>query len=81
MLGFSSTESIILSQFTSEQYMKEASGDIMASCVKCGVLMARMYEDIGARSINTFWCGSCGIIVYKSVLGEWKVDHIGKSRT
>ena len=69
-----------MSQFTSEQYMEEATGNIMASCVKCGVLMGRMYEDIGARSINTFWCGSCGIIIYKSVLGEWKTDHISRSR-
>ena len=66
--------------FSSEEYVNECQGDLMASCVKCGILMARMYEDIGARSANTFWCGSCGIIVYKSVLGVWKTDNISKSR-
>lgn len=56
--------------------MQEATGDRMASCVKCGILMARMYEDIGCKSENTFWCGSCGIIVYKSVLGVWKHEYL-----
>lgn len=69
-----------MSTFTAEQYMHETEGELRSSCVKCGILMARMYEDIGARSINTWWCASCGIIVYKSVLGKWKVDHISRSR-
>ena len=61
--------------------MIEASGNIMASCIKCGVLMARMYEETRIhRSVNTFWCGSCGIVVYKSILGEWKTSQMGESR-
>lgn len=65
--------------FTSEQYMQEATGDRMASCVKCGVLMARMYEDDGyTRSVNTFWCCHCGIVIYKSVLVEWKTGQMGR---
>lgn len=59
----------------SEQYMKEATGDRMASCVKCGILMARMYEENGMRSSNTFWCGHCGIVIYKSILGKWKIGN------
>lgn len=67
--------------FTSDQYMNEASGDRMASCVKCGVLMARMYEeDRYTRSVSTFWCGSCGIVIYKTILGEWKTSQMEKSR-
>jgi len=28
-----------------------------------------------------FWCGNCGLVVYKSVLGEHKITHLQKEFT
>jgi len=68
-----------MSQFTSEMYMKEASNGRTCSCIKCGVLMAQSYDELGNKTTN-WWCGSCGLMIYKSILGEWKVMQLSKSR-
>lgn len=50
--------------------MKECE-PIRASCIKCGIPMLNLYNEDFFK-VNDFGCDHCGLIVYKSVLGEWK---------
>lgn len=62
-------------KLTSQQYMKECNPP-RASCVKCGILMASPYDELGNKLSKEFYCGNCGICYYKTCLEEWKWDYL-----
>jgi ribosomal protein S27AE len=38
-----------------------------ASCINCGIPMARFIPH------RDYWCGQCGLVVYKNIFGIYKI--------
>lgn len=68
----------------SVQYM-QACEPIEASCVECGIPMAKWYNEDGFQN-GEYWCSNCGLsitkkVVYLDAKDKYRISYLTKERS